>query len=166
MHRLPHAEAAAADLASARLSLAGQTAKAWFAAQEARLQLQLAQETLDSRRLTRERIRRRYELGTRGALDLRLSITNEAAAEATPGATVHVAADGIGWVWAVNVLRGHAGLDLRWDRADRARWVLVVGEPALPDRRDKAEHADGLGRAVTEATSRHGLAMALWGPTL
>lgn len=72
-----------ADLAGARLSLAGQTAKAWFAASEARLQLALAEETLASRVKTRERIRRRYEMGTRGALDLRLAISNESRAEAS-----------------------------------------------------------------------------------
>jgi NodT family efflux transporter outer membrane factor (OMF) lipoprotein len=76
-------EAAAADLASARLSLAGQAAKAWFAAAEARLQLELAEETFASRSLTSQRIRRRYELGTRGALDLRQALTNESNAEAT-----------------------------------------------------------------------------------
>ncbi len=75
-------EAAEADLAGARLSLAGQTTKAWFAAAEARLQLELAEETVASRTTTRERIRRRYELGTRGALDLRLAIANQSRAAA------------------------------------------------------------------------------------
>ncbi len=75
-------EAAEADLAGARLSLAGQSAKAWFAAAEARLQLERAERTLAIRSSTRERIRRRYELGTRGALDLRLAIANESRARA------------------------------------------------------------------------------------
>ena len=76
-------EAAEADLAGARLSLAGQAAKVWFGVAEARLQVGLAEETLASRTLTRERLRRRYELGTRDALDLRLAISNEEAARAS-----------------------------------------------------------------------------------
>ena len=79
-------EAARADWEAVRLSLAGQTAKAWFAIAEARLQLELAEETLASRASTRERIRRRYDLGTRDALDLRLAIASEAGARSATAA--------------------------------------------------------------------------------
>ena len=72
-----------ADYAGARLSLAGQTAKTWFAVMEAQQQTDLARATLDSRKVSRDRIQRRYLLGTRSALDLRFAITQEAAAEAS-----------------------------------------------------------------------------------
>lgn len=75
--------ASRADYAGARLSLAGQTAKAWFAVLEARQQTELARSTVDSRQLSRERIERRYLLGTRPALELRFAITQEAAAQAS-----------------------------------------------------------------------------------
>lgn len=71
------------DYAAAHLSLAGQTAKSWFAVLEAQQQIQLAQATLESRGVSRERIERRYLLGTRPALDLRFAITQQAAAEAS-----------------------------------------------------------------------------------
>jgi len=75
------AVASQADYAGARLSLAGQTAKAWFAVLEAQQQTDLARATVDSRKVSRDRIQRRYLLGTRSALDLRFAITQEAAAE-------------------------------------------------------------------------------------
>ena len=74
--------AAEAELAAARLSLGGQTAKAWFGLIEAGLQTQLAETTLASRKLTREQIERRYTAGIRGPLDLRLARSSEAAAKA------------------------------------------------------------------------------------
>lgn len=75
--------ASEADYAGAQLSLAAQTAKAWFAVLEARQQTELARSTLDSRRVSRARIERRYLLGTRPALELRFARTQEAAAEAS-----------------------------------------------------------------------------------
>jgi NodT family efflux transporter outer membrane factor (OMF) lipoprotein len=80
------AEAAAADFAAARLSLAGQTAKAWFALLEAQEQLALWTEVATSRSVTSEQIRRRYERGLRSALDLRLARSSEAAAVAVVAA--------------------------------------------------------------------------------
>ena len=74
--------AAESDLAGARLSLSGQAAKAWFAAQEARQQVDLAERTLGLRTSSREWIDRRYQRGTRGALDLRLAIANQGQARA------------------------------------------------------------------------------------
>lgn len=75
--------ASRADYAGARLSLAGQTAKTWFAVLEAREQTELARSTLESRRISRARIQRRYLLGTRPALELRFALTQEAAAQAS-----------------------------------------------------------------------------------
>jgi NodT family efflux transporter outer membrane factor (OMF) lipoprotein len=77
--------AAEAELAAARLSLSGQTAKAWFGLVEAGQQTELARTTVASRRLTREQIERRYAAGIRGPLDLRLARSSEAAAEALLG---------------------------------------------------------------------------------
>jgi outer membrane protein, multidrug efflux system len=79
---LARVEASAADLAAARLSLAGQVARAWFGLLEAAEQVALAAETTDSRRRTRERLDRRYRLGLAPPLELRLAIANQAAAEA------------------------------------------------------------------------------------
>lgn len=72
-----------ADLAAARLSLSGQVAKAWFAAVESERQLDLAQESLESFRLSADRIRARFQAGLRPSLDLRLALTEVARAEAT-----------------------------------------------------------------------------------
>ncbi len=74
--------AAEEDFEATRLSLAGQTAKTWFALLEAGSQLALAENTLANRRSTRERIERRYRLGLRPALDLRFAAAAEAAAAA------------------------------------------------------------------------------------
>ncbi|HYC55926.1 MAG TPA: efflux transporter outer membrane subunit [Candidatus Binatia bacterium] len=78
------AEADAARIAfeGARLSLAAQTAKAWFAFVEAREQLALALATRDSYAQSSGLITERYERGTRSPLDVRLSLTEAAAAEA------------------------------------------------------------------------------------
>ena len=79
---LADAQAAAATLQGARLSLAGQTAKAWFDAVEAELQVQLAQETYESFFDTAAVIQRRFERGVSPALDLRLARAQASAAEA------------------------------------------------------------------------------------
>lgn len=75
-------EARRADWAAARLSLAGQVTKGWLALREAQAQAILAERTLENRRRTEERIRRRYEAGLRSPLDLRLALSNRASAEA------------------------------------------------------------------------------------
>ena len=79
------AEAAAshADWMAARLSLSGQIAKAWFTLVEARAQERLAAETVASYEATADNIRRSYERGVRSALDLRLSLSDLAAARAS-----------------------------------------------------------------------------------
>ncbi len=79
---LADVEAVQTDLDGARLSLTGQTAKAWFAAIEAKRQLQLAQASLESFRVSSERVRARFESGVRPALDLRLALTAVDRAEA------------------------------------------------------------------------------------
>lgn len=75
-------EARRAEWSAARLSLAGQVAKSWFALLETRAQAGLARATAENRRLTEERIRRRYEAGLRSPLELRLAMTQRAGAEA------------------------------------------------------------------------------------
>lgn len=80
------ADAASADFIAARLSLAGNTAKAWFNAIETELQVQLANETLTSFRSNLDIIQRAFnagvdEPGGDNALDLRLARANVAAAE-------------------------------------------------------------------------------------
>ncbi|MDA0206033.1 MAG: efflux transporter outer membrane subunit [Acidobacteria bacterium] len=72
---LADVEAVETDLAGARLSLTGQTAKAWFAAIEAKRQLQLAQASQESFQVSSERVRARFESGVRPSLDLRLALT-------------------------------------------------------------------------------------------
>lgn len=64
-----------ADVAASRLSLSGQVAKAWFAAIEARRQVQLARATLESYETSVARVRERFERGLRPSLDLRLGLT-------------------------------------------------------------------------------------------
>lgn len=71
------------DLAAAELSLAGQVAKAWFAAVEAERQWELAAAALASLELSADRIQVRFEAGLRPSLDLRLALTEVARAEAT-----------------------------------------------------------------------------------
>ena len=76
------AQAVDADLAGARLSIAGQTAKTWFAVAEALEQVELARSSAESFRVRADWIRERYEMGIRPPLDLRLALSNLAAAEA------------------------------------------------------------------------------------
>ena len=75
-------QASSADLQAARLSLAGQTVKAWFAIAEARQQLSLAEATVESWRASAEQVRDRFNEGIRSSLDLRLALANLAGAEA------------------------------------------------------------------------------------
>ncbi len=75
-------ERSVADYEAARLSIAGQTAKAWIAAIEAREQLELAEHTVASFQTTAHHVRSRYERGVRPALDLRLARTDVFGAQA------------------------------------------------------------------------------------
>ena len=72
-----------ADLAAARLSLTGQVARAWFAAVEAQRQVELAEISLESYRVSAQRVQARFQSGLRPSLDLRLALTEAATAEAT-----------------------------------------------------------------------------------
>jgi NodT family efflux transporter outer membrane factor (OMF) lipoprotein len=75
-------QAARADHSGARLSLAGQTAKAWFAAIEAHRQKELAEATVQNFTTSSELVRTRYQRGLRPSLDLRLSLSILSNAEA------------------------------------------------------------------------------------
>jgi NodT family efflux transporter outer membrane factor (OMF) lipoprotein len=75
-------QATSAELQGARLSLAAQAVKAWFAIAEARQQLALAEATVESWRASSEQVRDRFEEGIRPSLDLRLALANLAGAEA------------------------------------------------------------------------------------
>ena len=75
-------QATAADYRGAQLSIAGQTVKAWLAAVEARQQISLAEVTVASFRASSEQVRRRFESGLRSSLDVRLSLSSLAGAEA------------------------------------------------------------------------------------
>ncbi len=75
-------QSAAADLRGAQLSIAGQTAKAYFAVAEASQQVALAAATVISFRTSSEQVRDRFERGLRPSLDVRLALANQARAEA------------------------------------------------------------------------------------
>ena len=75
-------QASAADVDGVRLSIAGRTVKAWFAAAEAVEQLRLAEATLASFQESTDQVRQRYQAGIRPSLDYRLSLANLAAAKA------------------------------------------------------------------------------------
>jgi multidrug efflux system outer membrane protein len=75
-------QASGADLAALRLSVAAQTAKAWFALVESGLQMELAAQTVESYRLSADKVRERYERGVTSSLDLRLAMSNLHSAEA------------------------------------------------------------------------------------
>lgn len=79
---LAELQGSAADLRAAQLSLAGQTTKSWFAIAEARQQVDLSQESVDSFRVSAEQVRGRFDIGVRPALDLRLALLNLSNAEA------------------------------------------------------------------------------------
>ncbi|MFQ5674945.1 MAG: efflux transporter outer membrane subunit [bacterium] len=75
-------QASQADLVGAALSLAAQTSKAWFAAIEAKRQVDLSRATVDSWQLSNQQVKRRYESGLTSSLDYRLSLSNLAIAQA------------------------------------------------------------------------------------
>ncbi len=78
------ADAAATTFAyeGARLSLAGQAAKAWFALLESQRQVEIAEETLKSLRKTAQLAKARYDNGAVSVFDVRLSGADETTAEA------------------------------------------------------------------------------------
>jgi len=76
-------QAAAEDYRSSRLSLAAQIAKAWFAAQEQYLQLQLSRQTFESFSRTAEIVESRFERGLESASDVHLARSSAASAQAS-----------------------------------------------------------------------------------
>lgn len=74
-------QAAQADLWGARLSLAAQIAKAWFATIESERQLELIEGTAQSFSNNADLIQKRFNRGLSSALDLRLARANALAAE-------------------------------------------------------------------------------------
>jgi NodT family efflux transporter outer membrane factor (OMF) lipoprotein len=79
---LADVQTAQAEFEAARLSLAGLTAKAWFALAEVRQQVELAERSVESFRRTVDQVQARFEKGLRPSLDLRLALTNLHGAEA------------------------------------------------------------------------------------
>lgn len=79
---LADVDGARAELASLRSSIAAQTAKAWFAAQEAEQQVQLARDSLASFEDSVEIIRAKYETGDQSAAQLRLAKSDASTAAA------------------------------------------------------------------------------------
>ncbi|MEM9400198.1 MAG: efflux transporter outer membrane subunit [Verrucomicrobiota bacterium] len=77
---LADVEGAMDDLQAARLSLVAQTAKAWFALTDAKLQKDLAEETAKSRKETTELLHSRFKNGITEALDVHLARSSEAEA--------------------------------------------------------------------------------------
>lgn len=75
-------QAVEADFRGARLSIAGQTVKAFLAVAEANQQFRLAEETVASFSRSTDQVRSRYERGLRSPLDVRLSLSNLADAKA------------------------------------------------------------------------------------
>lgn len=76
------AAAVRADVASARLSLAARTAQTWFELIEARLQTEVAEQSVRERRTITDLVRGRFSYGLTGGLDLSLALTDVANAEA------------------------------------------------------------------------------------
>ena len=75
-------QASQAQLQAAHLSIAAQTAKSWFALVEARRQLQLVEETIETYRRTQQQVQLRVDSGVASPVELQLAINNRASAEA------------------------------------------------------------------------------------
>lgn len=78
---LANYQATRATYRGARLSLAAQTSKAWFAAIEAKRQLELARATYQNNLTSHEQVRARYERGVRPSLDARQSLSDLASSQ-------------------------------------------------------------------------------------
>ena len=78
---LANYQATRATYRGARMSLAAQTAKAWFAAIEAKRQLELARATYRNNLTNHEQVRARYERGVRPSLDARQSLSDLASSQ-------------------------------------------------------------------------------------
>ncbi|MEM9157824.1 MAG: TolC family protein [Verrucomicrobiota bacterium] len=80
---LADAESSMAEYRATRLSIAGRTAKAWYAAIEASQQHELAHQTLESIRSSSEIVEENFKRGIARALDVRLLRANVASNEST-----------------------------------------------------------------------------------
>jgi NodT family efflux transporter outer membrane factor (OMF) lipoprotein len=80
---LADAQAAEADFRAARLSVAGRTAKAWYAALEAKQLLELSRSTLDAFLQNQRTVEEGFERGIGGALEVRLIRANVASARSS-----------------------------------------------------------------------------------
>ncbi len=76
-------DAARADYAAARLSIAGQAVQAWFDLIEGGQQIALAKDDLQSRQRSSRLVERRYARGVSSSLDVRLARSALAGSEAT-----------------------------------------------------------------------------------
>ncbi|MEQ1635524.1 MAG: efflux transporter outer membrane subunit [Methylococcales bacterium] len=76
------AEAVAADFQAARLSLAARTAQSYFELLEADLQIKVAEQSIQDRKVIANFVRGRFTRGLSRGLDLRLVLTDLANAEA------------------------------------------------------------------------------------
>jgi len=114
-------QASEADLAGARLSLSGQVAKAWFNAVEAERQADLARATLESYRLSAERVRDRFERGLRPSLDLRLALTEVERAKAQVRQ------------WAEQRDRAIRQLEILLGRYPAGEYAIAEDLPEVPD---------------------------------
>ncbi|PKM36766.1 MAG: transporter [Gammaproteobacteria bacterium HGW-Gammaproteobacteria-10] len=76
------AEATEADLHAARLSLAARAAQSYFELAEAKLQAQVAEQSIKDRKTLVDLVRGRFARGLARGLDLRLALTDLANAEA------------------------------------------------------------------------------------
>jgi NodT family efflux transporter outer membrane factor (OMF) lipoprotein len=79
---LAEVQATEAELRGAELSIAGLTAKSWFAIVDAQEQVQLARDSMQSFQDVADEVRSRYERGLRPAVELRLALSNLAASRA------------------------------------------------------------------------------------
>lgn len=75
------ADAVRADAYGARLSLAARTAQTWFELAEARLQVEVAEQSVRERRTVADLVRGRFSRGLTRGLDLSLALTDVANAE-------------------------------------------------------------------------------------
>ena len=75
-------EAAASDIASARLSITGQVAQSWFSLIEASLLVDLSRREIEAQERSLRLTQRRFESGVTGSADVRLARTALAQAEA------------------------------------------------------------------------------------
>ncbi len=115
-------DARRADFAGAWLSLTGQIAKAWFAAIEAKRQIELAKAAVASFQNSADRVRARFELGLRSPLDLRLALSEVKLAEAALEERIE------------QEDRAIRQLEILLGEYPRGGYAISDGLPAMPER--------------------------------